>query len=308
MLCRLLLRDTTFTGRSIFPTGASFTNAATIIQTALNANLPVAATTTRSSIAPLSVSFTGESGRAGIFWMSPRISSGGGQNGAICSRGWCRERLGNFYSRAGGRLAVLECICFLVAGGMTSSETMTESYGVLTVGSPSSGTVARMASWSPGRPAWAPLHGNQIQLKRQRGRKHLAGQQGSDRGGREHDDDRGASQRPLHCCSRGFLENRGYFSIQQNGNLNIGNSASLTYAGGTAAWSLGLTQASGAFDSSPGGTGAPLNKSAWMNNLVQTENDQFGSFETFWPQLMQAAPEEQDALRGVGSVYGRRFP
>ena len=65
---------------------------------------------------------------------------------------------------------------------------------------------------------------------------------------------------------------------QPNGDFGYDhNPSSLSYMSGTAAAALGLTQASGAINSSPGGqhhVGA-----AFMNNLVQNENSQFGSFQ-----------------------------
>ncbi len=59
--------------------------------------------------------------------------------------------------------------------------------------------------------------------------------------------------------------------------------------GGTAAAALGLTQASGALVSTPGGESTSA--AAFMNNLVQNENSQFGSFQAAWPQLAQEDPE-----------------
>ena len=59
--------------------------------------------------------------------------------------------------------------------------------------------------------------------------------------------------------------------------------------GGTAAAALGLTQASGALDSTPGGQ--QTSATAFMNNLVQNETSQFGSFQATWGQLAQEDPE-----------------
>ena len=75
--------------------------------------------------------------------------------------------------------------------------------------------------------------------------------------------------------------------------------------GGTAAGALGLTQASGAFVSSPGQI--VTDPSAWMNNFVQNESDQFGSFQTDWQQLAQLAPEQQDALEAWAQSTGGQF-
>ena len=50
---------------------------------------------------------------------------------------------------------------------------------------------------------------------------------------------------------------------------------------GTAAAALGLTQESGAINSSPGGQHPSV--SEFMNNLVQNEISQFGSFQSNIP-------------------------
>ncbi len=61
----------------------SFLDAAGKIREALNHNLPVAAVTTESSIAPVSVSFTGSTDRSHLFVTS--ISSGRIELGAMLS-------------------------------------------------------------------------------------------------------------------------------------------------------------------------------------------------------------------------------
>ena len=70
------------------------------------------------------------------------------------------------------------------------------------------------------------------------------------------------------------------FSMSQpNGDFGFDNNpSSLSYMSGTAAAALGLTQASGAIDSSPGGQHPTA--SEFMNNLVQNETSQFGSFQS----------------------------
>src|SRR5208282_4473878 len=118
---------------------ASFGAAATDIQTALNANLPVAATTTASSIAPVSVSFTGT--LSGALLDVTSISSGSIQVGAIISGAGITAGA-QINSQISGTPGGAGIYCLYVADGTTSSETMTESYGVLTVGSTNSGTVA----------------------------------------------------------------------------------------------------------------------------------------------------------------------
>src|SRR5205807_2492664 len=56
------------------------------------------------------------------------------------------------------------------------------------------------------------------------------------------------------------------------------NPATLSYASGTAADALGLTQASGAVDTSPGGQHPTV--SEFLTSVVQNETSQFGSFQT----------------------------
>ena len=88
----------------------------------------------------------------------------------------------------------------------------------------------------------------------------------------------------------GATANRDYFEVQPNGDFGFDhNPSSLSYMGGTAAAALGLTQASGALDSTPGGQ--QTSAAAFMNNLVQNETSQFGSFQATWGQLAQEDPE-----------------
>ena len=138
----------TYSG-SIDLSGESFSGAASAIQTALNQNRPVAAATTGSSIAPVSVSFTGSVN--GLLLQVTSVSSGSIELGAqISGPGIAAgaQIVNQWDGTPGGPgLYVL-----FAPGGTTSSETMTESYGVLTVGSVTSGTVA-VASRSPA-PAW----------------------------------------------------------------------------------------------------------------------------------------------------------
>ena len=72
----------TYSG-SIDLSGQSFSGAASAIQTALNQNRPVAATTTGSSIAPVSVSFTGSVN--GLLLQVTSVSSGSIELGAQIS-------------------------------------------------------------------------------------------------------------------------------------------------------------------------------------------------------------------------------
>ena len=81
----------------------------------------------------------------------------------------------------------------------------------------------------------------------------------------------------------GANEKSGFFSIQQNGDF-LYNSSSVSFAGGTAAAALGLTQDTGAFltpEQIVPITDAAL--AAFMNNLIAANpDDPFSAFQTTW--------------------------
>ena len=117
----------------------SFSGAARAIRAALNSSLQVAAVTAGSSIAPVSVSFTGSV--KGALLQVTSVSSGSIELGAEISGPGIAggDQIDNQrYGTPGGPGVYV----LYVSGGNTSSETMTESYGVLTLGSVTSGTVA----------------------------------------------------------------------------------------------------------------------------------------------------------------------
>ena len=132
-------RGYTYSGSINLSDVTSFSAAATAIQTALNQNRPVAATTTGSSIAPVSVSFTGSIN--GLLLTVTSVSSGSIELGAQISGPGIPA----------GAQIVTQCdgtpggagvyALYAPIQGTVSLETMTESYGVLTVGSVTSGTV-----------------------------------------------------------------------------------------------------------------------------------------------------------------------
>jgi hypothetical protein len=118
----------------------------------------------------------------------------------------------------------------------------------------------------------------------------------------------------------GATENSGFFEIQQNGDFNY-ISSSMTYARGTAAASLGLaappsgvvdsTPGLYAFDSTPGLIVTPrfahacpterftkscTSVASFMDNLVQTENDQWSSFQDVYNPTSATPPGERATL------------
>ena len=119
----------------------SFTEAATDIQAALNENLPVAAVTTGDSIKPVSVGFTASVNGLllDVTSIAPdqSIEIGAMVSGAKIPAG--TQIVSQFTGTPGG----VGLYSLYVPGGIIpTAETMTESYGVLTVGSVVSGAVA----------------------------------------------------------------------------------------------------------------------------------------------------------------------
>ncbi len=259
------------------------TLAATAIQAALNENLPVAAVTTGDSIAPVSVSFTGSTN--GLLLDVTSISSGSIEIGALISGAGVPAGT-QINSQITGAPGGVGLYGLYVPAGIISSETMTESYGELTVGSVSSGTVAdgeqvTGAGILPDTAIEENLGGNTWLVDfAQTANENMTMT--------------GAPLSVLYTAVTGATENSGCFSIQQNGYFNY-DTASLTYATGSAAGALGLTQASGASLAALGGTITIASEAAFMS-LVQTESDQFGSFQSTWSQLAEEDPEAQAAL------------
>ena len=95
--------------------------------------------TSGSSIAPVSVSFKGS--LDGFLLRVTSVSSGRIELGAEFSGSGIAAGA-EIVVQNDGTPAGPACILFTHPEGTTSSETMTESYGVLTVGSVTSGTVA----------------------------------------------------------------------------------------------------------------------------------------------------------------------
>jgi hypothetical protein len=276
---------------------ASFSDAASAIQSALNANLPVAAVTSKSSITPVSVSFTGSLN--GYLLQVTSVSSGSIELGALISgpgiAAGAEIVVQNTGTPGGPGLYTL-----YVPGGTTPSETMTETYGVLTVGSVTSGTVAvgekvtgagvapmtaiedNLSGTGAGS-TWVVNNAQTVAAEKMT-----------------------MTAPPLVVAYNsivGATANRGYFEVSPNGQFGFDNNpSSLSYMSGTAAAALGLTQASGALNTAGG---EPTSAAAFMNNLVQTENSQFGSFQALWPQLAQEDPAYLgDLAAWAQSTYG----
>jgi Protein of unknown function (DUF3383) len=118
----------------------SFKEAAAAIQTALNQTLPVAAVTRGSSIAPASTSFRGSI--SGPVLTVTSVQSGSIQIGSILTGTDVVPGTQITAQLSGTPDGVGTYSLFVNGGGTGSSENLTATYGVLTVGSVVSGTVA----------------------------------------------------------------------------------------------------------------------------------------------------------------------
>ena len=272
----------------------SFQAAASAIQAALNSHLQVAAVTAGSSITPVSVSFTGS--LAGAFLQVTSVSSGSIELGAQLSGPGIRAGNNQIVAQLNGTPGGAGLYTLFVGAGTVSSETMTETYGVLTVGAVTSGTVAvgqkvtgagvlpltaidgNLSGSGPGS-TWLVNNAQTV-----------AGENMT------------MTATPLSVVLNwnnqpiiGATENNDFFDVSPNGDFGYDNNpSSLSYMSGTAAAALGLTQASGAINSTPGGQQPTV--SEFMNNLVQNENSQFGSFQNNIGTLAQGSSTYLDDL------------
>jgi hypothetical protein len=275
----------------------SFKDAASVIQHALNRNLPVAAVTTGSSVEPRSVAFTGSVD--GLLLTVSAAPSGGIKVGSmITGRGVPAGA--QITSQVRGTPGGAGVYGLYVPEGHISTETLTASYGVLRVGSTSSGKV------EIGQQVTGPgiLSNTAIEA-------HLGGNTWLVNFAQTVASRKmtmtGAPLSVEYTSVTGKTEDRGFFSVQQNGDY-LYNSSSLTYMAGTAANSLGLTQAFGAYLMSQGEIVPPTvaSISAWMDNLVKHETDQFFSFQTTWDPADSIPPGEAAALEAwVKSTDGQ---
>jgi hypothetical protein len=285
----------------------SFAGAARSIANALNKKLPTAAVTTGSSITPVSVSFTGSINYGNLtvsalpqgssIQIGSRISGPGIPAGAQIT------------SQINGTPNGVGTYGLFVREGVVSSEPMTESYGVLTVGSVSSGTVAvgqQVTNGSRGSKNNILAH---TAIEDNLGGGNGAGSTWvvdlSQSVSAENVKMTGAplavAYRPVTGATvDGVTEKTGYLLIQQWPTFNF-TSSTLTYAGGSLALSLGLAEGSqgpdgtqDAFLSSPGQV--VTSASEWMTNFVDTEDADWATFQTTYSPKAATPPGEQEGL------------
>jgi hypothetical protein len=275
----------------------SFKSAAAAIQAALDQNLPVGAVTTGSSITPVSLGLTG-SVTAGVMTVTSAspgsIQDGGYINGSGIRTG---TQVVTQLSGTPGGVGTYS-VFYWPSQASVPSEKIKESYGKLTIGSVSSGMVA-VGQQVTG--AAGVLSDSAIQA-------NLSGSGAGSTWVVNLYQSVAAGQMTMTAAPlditynpiTGPTKKSGSFWIEQQGNFTYA-SASMTYAApGTAARTLGLTQAIGAYLSSPGED--VTSPSEWMNNIVQ-ENGQFSSFQTtFAPD-----PGTVDSLEAWAQSTGYQY-
>ena len=286
----------------------SFAQAATRITAALNKNLPIGAVTTGSSIAPVSLSFTG-SINTNILTVNS-VKSGAIQIGSVITGAGVSPGVQISAQLSGTPGGAGQYILFL--HGLSKNytpiptESLTESYGVLTVGNESSGTVAVGQEVSDAAPGVLPFTAIEANLS------------GSGTGSTwvvnkaqtVASESMTMTAAPLlveYQSVVGRTENTDYFFIQQSQDF-LYNSASLTYMRGTApgraAEALGLSKRDpGAFVSTPGLVVEPscpsyvgdcVTTAEFMSNLVANENGAWSTFQD--ADFLTPPPGTQTAL------------
>jgi hypothetical protein len=284
----------------------SFSGAATAIEKALNKNLPVAAVTTGSSIAPVTVSFTGSIDATALHVTA--LSSGSIQVGSMITvPGFrTRDQVTAQLSGTPGGVGVYSIFLHGESPGQryVKSETLQESYGVLTVGSTSSGTIAigqQVTNGSRGSTNNVLSHTSiEGQLSANTWVVDEAQAVAS-----ENMTMTGAPISVRYAAVDGATENSGHFLLQQYPYVNF-VSSSLTYmGGGQAAEELGLAKDSpGAFLSPTGEI--VTDPSEWMDEFIANNHD-FSSFQTEFNQVRAIPPGERNALADWAKTTDGRY-
>ncbi len=275
----------------------SFASAASLIQSALNAAQPTEATTTGSSIASGSASFTG-SIEGGLMVVTAVSSGQIAIGGTLTSANGYSGQIIHQDSGTPGGVGVYD-VWYGAQGNRITvppGTALSESYGILTIGTVNSGTVA----------AGQEVTGSGVAANTAIG----ANISGSGAGSQwvvdltqtvkpEPLTTKAAPLQVYYHHVTGATENSDSFWINVNGFYPV-LSTTMTYATGTAAASLGLTQEAGAYLSTPGQiTTSP---SAWLNNIVK-EDSQWSSFQMTYP----TAPDTAEALSDWSAASDGRF-
>jgi hypothetical protein len=282
---------------------ASFPAAAARITAALNRRLPVGAVTTESSIAPVTASFIGSISAAVLNVAA--VQSGSIEVGSMVTGPGIppRQVVGQISGEPNGVGAY--AIWYIEGRGFSLPTTnMTGTYGVLTVGSVSSGKVAAGQQVTDATGGILPETAIQANLSGDgAGSAWVVNK--AQTVASENMTMTGAPFRVVYRPVSGATVNSGAFWIQQNGAFNFASST-MTYARGTAAGALGLTQASGAYLSSPGQV--VTSPSEWMDNFIRHVSADWTSFQTtFDPDAGASPPTYKNSLSTWAQSKGGRF-
>ncbi len=275
----------------------SFASAASLIQSALNAVQPTVATMTGSSIAPESASFTG-SIEGGLMVVTAVSSGQIAIGGTLTSANGYSGQIIYQDSGTPGGVGVYN-VWYGAPGNIVSAPpgtALSETYGILTIGTVNSGAVAvGQEVTGSGVAANTAIEANisgsgagstwVVELTQTVASEAMK-----------------AKAAPLLVTNdavTGATVDTDSFWIEANGDGY--RPTTMTYASGTAAASLGLTQSTGAYLSTPGQiTTSP---SAWLNNIVANENSDWSSFQMDYP----TAPDTASALSAWSAASGGQF-
>jgi hypothetical protein len=280
----------------------AFKNAAYIIQTDLNNSLPPAAAAT-GSITPVSVAFTGSVNN--LLLTVSSAPPGSIQVGSIIT-GRGMPAGAQITSQVSGTPNGAGVYSLYVPEGHISTGTLTETYGKLTVGSvsPTSPGPVKIGQQVTGTGSSVlPLTAIEAQLSSNTWLVNYAQTVTS-----ENMTMTGAPLSVVYTPVTGATENRGSFSIQQNGDF-LYNSSSVSYATGSAASLLYLAESTGppgqqaslnpgeiaAPNGCPAGASECVSIATFMNNLL-AENPMFSTFQTTWDPPNYIPPGEKTAL------------
>jgi hypothetical protein len=291
-----------YTGRVNLTGVTSFSAAAKAITTALNAKPPIAAKTSGSSIASKSVSFSGSIKDAVLTVSSPGsapIEVGSYVTGPNIPAG------AQIVSQINGTPNGAGAYGLFSREGIVSPENMTDSYGVLTVGTVGSGTVAL------GEEVDAGPGGNAKVAAKTEIAAHLNGSGNGSTWVVNNAQDvsenltmKGAPLGVEWNPVTGETQNSGSFWVHGSFSGDGIASSTLTYATGSAAALMGLAKG----EAYLAGTGElATSPSAWMNNFVATEGNEFYTFQTTYDPMGATPPGLKAAMEAWAQSTGGEF-
>jgi hypothetical protein len=294
----------TFNAQVDLSNATSFADAASLIQSALRAAQPTVATTTGSSIAEESAQFTG-SVQGGLMNVTAISSGSVVIGGIVTSPNGYRGHIVGLTSGTPGGVGVYN-VWYAPAGPnhviAPPGSTLSETYGILTVGTVTSGAIAiGQEVAGGGTVGHAEIQANisgsgnnstwVVDVSQTVGMAALA-----------------FKAAPLNVSYQ-YVPGAGTTNSKSfwiNCNANCPQlSSSITDVEGSAAKALGLTSAAGAYISTPGQRVSSA--SAWMDNIIQNETHAFSSFQTTLVPKDETPPEIRSALEAWAKANGYTY-